>query len=150
MAVKVNDVVIYHPGTTGRPSCEAIVTKVNDDGTVNIVYPHFADASAEATADSCVIGNGLYEVSLPGDGPAAPATAIGTNVTAKIESLEAEVERLTQELVAAGADEAKAAVASVVSFVDRFGFHPEAKVAATEEPQRISTTPAKADDKDKK
>lgn len=152
----VGDTVVYHPGTAGRPTCEATITAVNDDGTVNIEYPHYANPEVQASADSCQWGNGIYQVALPGDAAAheaISAPALTGNVAAKIESLQTEVERLTGELVtktealaAAGADDAKKALSSVASFVDRFGFHPDDAKAASKEAPKAATAKADGDD----
>jgi len=56
---KAGSTVIFNDATAGR-YVEAEVLSVNEDGSLNIAYPHPVDPSARATADCVQAGAGAW------------------------------------------------------------------------------------------
>src|SRR4051812_38785278 len=83
--------VTYFPGD-GRVLVEAEVLSENDDGTLNIRYPHRLDASAMATADNVQHGTGGFMWTEPGTQP--PASSAASNSPEYIIQLEEEKSNL--------------------------------------------------------
>lgn len=52
------EMVTYHDGSR---AVDAMVESVNDDGSLNLLYPHFADEAVMATAGHVESGIGLYQ-----------------------------------------------------------------------------------------
>ena len=68
---KTRSIVFFN---SGKGLVEAEVTKVNEDGSLNILYPHPADASVRATAENVQEGTAPYQWSdEPGPAPVAEA-----------------------------------------------------------------------------
>lgn len=58
--VKEGSIVRYQPAD-GREWVTARITRLNDDDTVNLVYPHRLDADAMASAERVRLGEGGYQ-----------------------------------------------------------------------------------------
>lgn len=92
MTTKVNDKVTYNPGG-GNPAVTATVTAVNEDGSINIVYPHHANADTLATAEQVIEGSGVFQFST-----APIVSSEPSEVTGDAEYLRAKLDNAQQQL----------------------------------------------------
>lgn len=86
--------VSYFPAD-GRILVAAQVVSENEDGTLNLIYPHRLDPSAMATVDSVQQGTGAYQWSEPG---AAPPSGPASNTAEYTLALEEEKDTLTTRI----------------------------------------------------
>ena len=103
MAVTIGDKVIFHPGD-GRDTVEAEIIAINEDDTVNLVYPHPKNEEIPVPTESVRHGRGAFqfhEISEEGEAPAAAPEAPAADieaVTTERDILQARVQVLEGEL----------------------------------------------------
>ncbi len=96
---EVGRTVIYHAHI--GPAVEAVVTAMNEDGTVNIDFPHHANGAVMANAEGVKHGRGVWEYEETDE--ADVIVPAGTDATA---ALRAQVETQRNEYAALSAQAA--------------------------------------------